>query len=116
MSTLQPGACRQQLDVSTEDLEHAADAVASALGVYAAKVAASLGSRASALKLLKGRDVLRGTQERRRGSVIRKRVINIAQADADDGTDSDSTTSMRVRPKRRSGRYTHLCNMSVRRP
>lgn len=98
--------CRERLDVPDADLRNATSAVREALGVQAARVAASIGSRASALKLLKGRDVLKGTQEGRRGSVIRKRRINLMVMETTrvmpDQEEGDIV--LPIRPKRRSGR------------
>jgi hypothetical protein len=109
MNELPSGVRRQRLEAATtDDLEHAADAVSSALGIYAARAAASLGSRASALKLLKGRDILKGTQEGRRGSVIRKRLIDTA-SEARDHNESDSSVRTIIRPKQRSGRSKCVC-------
>ena len=98
---------RQRLAVTAADLQHAANAVSEALGVQAARAAAVVGSRASALKLLKGRDVLKGTQEGRRGSVIRKRRLNLIVMEttcvvSDDEKEVDIV--LPIRPKRRSGR------------
>ena len=104
MSEFPPaGVHRQKLDVATRDLENAAEAISAALGIDAAKVAASLGSRVSALKLLKGRDILKGTQEGRRGSVVKKRMIDTRSKAGSDDDEMTSTVSS-VRPKRRSGR------------
>ena len=99
---------RQRLDVPDTDLRNAASAVREALGVQAARVAASIGSRASALKLLKGRDVLKGTQEGRRGSVIRKRRLNLMVMEAtcvvSDDEKEEDIVLLPIRPKQRSGR------------
>lgn len=103
MSECPPGVHRQKLDAATRDLKNASEAISAALGIEAAKVAASVGSRASALKRLKGRDLLKGTQEGRRGSVVKKRMIDTrSQADSDD--DETTSTVSSVQPKRRSGR------------
>jgi hypothetical protein len=99
---------RERLDVPDADLQNAASAVREALNVQAARVAASIGSRASALKLLKGRDVLKGTQEGRRGSVIRKRRLNLVVMEAtcvvSDDEKEEDIVLLPIRPKRRSGR------------
>ena len=91
------------LDVEDDQLRQAADAVDAALGVERAKQAARLGSRASALKLLRGQNILKGTVEAKRGSVVSRRIIATHAAPRAREDDEDGTAS-RVRPKGRSGR------------
>lgn len=94
---------RHRLNVPAADLNIAAAAIDSALNITPAKAAAAMGSRKHALAMLQGTNVIAGTAEGKRGSVLQKRSISL---DATPLAQSDTASTVASLGKRKcpSGR------------